>query len=460
MAVKINFTKDTLRDLVCPEGKSEVYVYDTHTKGLAVRVTKAGGKTFYVIRKVNGKDQRRKIDVFDYRTTKLPVIRESAEKTYANLDVILVAEHKKNLRESITVNDAFESMISNKTKLAKSTIGDYTTTYDNYIRPGYGDMSLISVTSDVVLDLHAKTTAPVLRANGKMSQPRNRSANKATSLLGSIFAYAIVFYKDDAGERIYTYNPVDIMSALGNWHVNKRDKIRVNPNELGTIISNTIEIGDAQPRREVPTSFKTASAAVLFMLFSGVRPGEIEKIRKDYVCHKTRSIVFPPRDKVDEADALKNSEEFHLVLNDSAYCQLLYSMKQNSGDYVFAGVDQEKISESNVRDFLTKVSKSLIDRKHLPRKILRASFISIAERAEVGAFYIKVLCNHDGQGQSVDVTDGYKTAYLSEVRRATSKVEDEIYLNAKVSKEIVCRGFLDTLRPLDTKILDAKSVSL
>lgn len=460
MAVKINFTKDAIRDLTCPDGKSEIYVYDTHTKGLAVRVTKAGGKTFYVIRKVNGKDQRRKIDVFDYKTTKLPVIRESAEKTYANLDVILVAEHKKNLRESITVNDAFESMISNKTKLAKSTIGDYTTTYDNYIRPGYGDMSLISVTSDVVLDLHAKTTAPVLRANGKMSQPRNRSANKATSLLGSIFAYAIVFYKDDAGERIYTYNPVDIMSALGNWHVNKRDKIRVNPNELGTIISNTIEIGDAQPRREVPTSFKTASAAVLFMLFSGVRPGEIEKIRKDYVCHKTRSIVFPPRDKVDETDALKNSEEFHLVLNDSAYCQLLYSMKQNSGDYVFAGVDQEKISESNVRDFLTKVSKSLIDRKHLPRKILRASFISIAERAEVGAFYIKVLCNHDGQGQSVDVTDGYKTAYLSEVRRATSKVEDEIYLNAKVSKEIVCRGFLGTLRPLDTKILDAKSVSL
>lgn len=460
MALKINFTKDALRDLVCAEGKSEIYVYDTHTKGLAVRVTKAGGKTFYVIRKVNGKDQRRKIDVFDYKSTKLPVIREVAEKTYANLDVILVEERKKSLRESITVNEAFESMIANKTKLAKSTIGDYAKTYDNYIRPMYGDLALIAVTNDIVLELHAKTTAPVMRASGKMSQPRNRSANKAVSLLGSVFSYAIVFYKDEAGARIYTYNPVDIMTALGNWHDNKRDKIRVNPNELGAFISNTIEIGDAQPRREVPTSFKTASAAVLFMLFSGVRPGEIEKIRKDYVCHKTRSIVFPPRDKADESDALKNSEEFHLVLNDSAYCQLLYAMRQTSGDYVFAGVDQPKISESNVRGFLTKVSKSLIDRKHLPRKILRASFISIAERAEVGAFYIKVLCNHDGEGQSVDVTDGYKTAYLSEIRRAATRVEDEIYSNAQVDKEYVCRGFLHTLRPLDTKILDAKSVSL
>ena len=87
VALKINFTKDALRDLVCPEGKSEIYVYDTHTKGLALRVTKAGGKTF--------KDQRRKIDVFDYKSTKLPVIREVAEKIYANLDVILVEEHKR-----------------------------------------------------------------------------------------------------------------------------------------------------------------------------------------------------------------------------------------------------------------------------------------------------------------------------------------------------------------------------
>ncbi|ANC03890.1 hypothetical protein AB688_17880 [Pseudomonas putida] len=70
-------------------------MYDTHTKGLAVRVTKAGGKTLYIIRKASGKDQRRKIDIYDYKSTKLPVIREVAEKTYANLDVILVEEYKK-----------------------------------------------------------------------------------------------------------------------------------------------------------------------------------------------------------------------------------------------------------------------------------------------------------------------------------------------------------------------------
>lgn len=43
-------------------------------------------------------------------------------------------------------------------------IGDYTKTYDNYIRPVYGDLALIAVTNDIVLELHAKKTAPVMRA--------------------------------------------------------------------------------------------------------------------------------------------------------------------------------------------------------------------------------------------------------------------------------------------------------
>ncbi|MDM9589537.1 recombinase [Pseudomonas asiatica] len=461
MALKINFTKDAIRDLACPDGKSEIYVYDTHTKGLAVRVTKAGGKTFYVIRKVNSKDQRRKIDVFDYKSTKLPVIRETAEKIYANLDVILVAEERKSLRDSITVDDAFEMMIAGKSELAESTVGDYRTTYDNYVRPLLGMRPLGTISNKDVLELHAKTSQPVMRANGVMSEPRHRSANKAVTLLGSIFSFSIVVILDDANQRVYDFNPVDIMTTIKKWHKNKRSKIRVNPEELGAIISASIEIGDKAPLREVPTSFKSASAAVLFMLFSGIRPGEIGKIRKEYVCHKTRSIIFPARDQVKrKCDALKNAEEFHLVLNDSAYCQLLYAAKQNSGDYVFAGVEQEKLSEANVRDFLTKVSNQLLDKKHLPRKILRASFISIAERAGVGAFYIKVLCNHSGQGQSVDVTDGYKSAYLTEIRNATTKVESEIYDSAKIDRDIVCRGYLSSLKPLDAKILQVKSVAL
>jgi hypothetical protein len=91
---------------------------------------------------------------------------------------------------------------------------------------------------------------------------------------------------------------------------------------------------------------------------------------------------------------------------------------------------------------------------------MRATFISIAERAGVGAYYIKVLCNHDGNGQTLDVTDGYKSAYLYEIRDATEKVERDIYEDSQLDKEFACRGLLNSLEPLDSKTLKSKLIHL
>ena len=459
MALKINFTKASLEALVCPEGKADMLAYDTETKGLVLRVTKAGGKAFYVVRKVLGKDHRRKIDVFNLKTTKLPLVRAQAEKIYANLDEILQAEDAKSVRDSLTLDMAFENFIRRKSKkLTKVTIEDYTRTYNNYIKNKYGPRAISSITSEDVVNLHDETTVPAVRPNGRITPPRERSANKALCLLRGIFSFSIVWYKNEVGDPIYKYNPVDIMKQTKQWHNTERDKIRINPKDLAPIIEGSINIAETPPLRDVPTSFKSVSAAVLFMLFTGVRPGEITKIRRSYICHKTRAVVFPARNKTNEEDTLKNGKEFHLVLNDAAYCQLLYSMKHSVGDYVFPGVQQEKVSESNVRDFLGRISKRI--NKHLPRKIMRASFMSIAEHAGVGAYHIKVLCNHDSAGQSVDVTDGYKMAYLSEIRMAAIKIENEILISAGLDKDYVCRGFLSELPNLDKALLGTIEVKL
>ncbi len=79
MAMKINFTKAALDDLTCPDGKADILVYDTKIKGLVIRVTKAGGKTFFVMRKIKGRDHRVKLEAYDKRTTKIPLIREAVE---------------------------------------------------------------------------------------------------------------------------------------------------------------------------------------------------------------------------------------------------------------------------------------------------------------------------------------------------------------------------------------------
>jgi hypothetical protein len=191
-AQKMNFNKTAIAALVCPEGKADVMVYDSETKGLALRVTKAGGKTFFVVRKVKGKDHRIKLEPFDLKTTKLPLVREMATKTYANLDEILEAKEAKSVRDSLTIDMAFENMIlRKKSKLTQTTVDDYNKTYNNHIKSKYGNRSISSITSDDVVNLHEETTAPAVRPNGRITPPRERSANKAVSLLRTIFSFSM-----------------------------------------------------------------------------------------------------------------------------------------------------------------------------------------------------------------------------------------------------------------------------
>jgi integrase len=58
MASKINFTKGALDALPIPETGKRADHWDAKVQGLLVRVTSAGVKTFYVLRKVSGKLER------------------------------------------------------------------------------------------------------------------------------------------------------------------------------------------------------------------------------------------------------------------------------------------------------------------------------------------------------------------------------------------------------------------
>lgn len=455
MAERFQFTKSLLEKLTCPEGKSDVLIYDLEEKGLAVRVTKAGAKTFFVVRKINGKVHRINLGAFDKKETNLIPLRLKAKQVFSGLEEAIVVANEKSEIEAVTLGATFVEMMQAK-EVTAVTVADYEKTYKNYLKK-YEDRPLVSISNQDVLSMHREFSEPLIKSDGTKGERRFRSANKAIVLLGSIYRFAIVVHAKNGKKRI-DHNPVDIMKTLKRWNKNNRSNIRVNPGELPDLISECLRIANTLPMRDVPTSFQCVSAAVLFMLFTGVRPGEVSKIKKEYIHHPTRSIIFPKRNANNELDTLKNGKEFHLVLNDSAYCQLLYSLKYSESEYVFSGVQKPRLGESNVRDFLFRIEKKI--NKHLPRKILRASFISLAEAADIGPFQIKILCNHDGQGQTVDVTDGYKTAYLNEVRTATNKVESTIYELSKADKSEVCRGLLESLSPLDEKELKSRFVTL
>ncbi|MAC99176.1 recombinase [Pseudomonas abyssi] len=452
---ELQFTHDAIRALECSAGKSEQIFYDKTQRGLALRVTARGAKTFVVIKRVNGTMKRITISKYDSKA-KIVSIRDQAAKLIGEIDEIIEREKLDKQSSFVTVESTFEKMMKAKQRITQATREDYRRTFKNYLS-SIADVSLGDFDYEDVIELHASITKPVLRANGTMSKERKRAANKALGLLGSIYRFAIVTSRHE-GKSLITSNPVEIMREMNIWHEDRRSKIRIEHDKLASFINECIKICNDGPERNVASAFACASAAVLFMLFTGVRPDEVAKIRKAYVNHKMRAIVFPERTKENEQDTLKNGEEFHLMLNDTAYSQVLFSMKHSTSRYVFSGIQLDRLPESVVRDYMMKIGGRI--GQHLPRKIARATFISIAESSEIGPYQIKVLCNHDGYGSSVDVTDGYKTMYAHEVRAAAKKVEEKIYQITGCKKNVVCRGQLENFTDIDESRIRKISVHL
>lgn len=125
MTARIQFTKDAIDKLKCPDDKSDVLVYDLEEKGLAVRVTRAGAKTFFVVRKICGKVHRINLGGFDKEKTKLVLLRLKAKQTFAGLEEAIVNEKTKAETESVTLGSAFKSMMAAKSKITAVTVADY-----------------------------------------------------------------------------------------------------------------------------------------------------------------------------------------------------------------------------------------------------------------------------------------------------------------------------------------------
>ena len=62
---KFNFSVAALASIKCPEGKALHYVYDLKQRGLALRVSPAGTRTFVFYRKINGRPERKTLGRID-----------------------------------------------------------------------------------------------------------------------------------------------------------------------------------------------------------------------------------------------------------------------------------------------------------------------------------------------------------------------------------------------------------
>ena len=127
MPDKMQFTKARITALQPAPGK-RVTVYDLAQQGLCVRVTPAGAKTFYCVRKVEGKVEWVRIGdaatvtIETARTTAAKIINQIASGTNP-------AEQKRIRKTEMTFSDLFAEWVKECKAKGKKSLGK---DQDNY----------------------------------------------------------------------------------------------------------------------------------------------------------------------------------------------------------------------------------------------------------------------------------------------------------------------------------------
>ncbi|MHB0955904.1 MAG: tyrosine-type recombinase/integrase [Pirellulaceae bacterium] len=181
---RINLSKTTIEALKPPQ-TARVYVYDTKQPGLAICITSAGTRTFYVYRKLNGRPERVRLGAWPEMTVAQArtVAARDLGQMVAGIDPNAA---RKTNRSAPTFREMFDEFVElptrTRAKRPKSlkTIKDYRLQFEGYLADWHGRK--ISTVSRVEIEkLHNRLAA----GRGQYT------ANRVLALVKALYATAI-----------------------------------------------------------------------------------------------------------------------------------------------------------------------------------------------------------------------------------------------------------------------------
>ena len=176
---KINFTVAALAAITCPPGRDRVYVYDARSLGLAYCVTANDARSFYLVRKVNRRTQRKRLG--DAREISIEIARKLAATDNGKIaqggDPMA---GKRATRGSMTLQELFdrwtkdhaEARLKERTRVTDKSRFD--TCFENW-----KNRKIIDITETDVRALHAQLG----RERG------HTTANRAVQLLRRLYSW-------------------------------------------------------------------------------------------------------------------------------------------------------------------------------------------------------------------------------------------------------------------------------
>jgi integrase len=172
------FTAARLAAVLAPSAGA-VQVYDAVTPGLAMRVTKAGARTFVLFRRIRGRPVRMKLG--SVGSMSIPDARKAAQqiagRAAAGTDV--VAERAAARVRGRTVGNAFDAWLS-VARHRKRSWEDDKRLWEIWLQRELGRRPLAEV-----------STAELERIAHRIGQGKPRTANKCRALLSAVWNHAM-----------------------------------------------------------------------------------------------------------------------------------------------------------------------------------------------------------------------------------------------------------------------------
>lgn len=405
---EIRFSKQALERVPLPAEGTRATYSDSEARGLSLRVTDSGIKTFQVYRKIDGKPVRVALGRFPTMTV------EHARKRAALVLAQLTegrnpnAERKAEQRRSITLGQVLEDYIAARKSLKPSTAQGYSKLLRELFCD-WSDKPITAISRDMVSQRH--------NTIGARSPAQ---ANKGARVLSLLFNFAAGAYEDADGKPILTDNPVKRISHTRAWYPVERRRGVLEPHQ----IKPWWEAVEALEARSVQDSAETVRDYLRFLVLTGLRREEAAQLRWDHVSVPARKIVIPDT---------KNREPHALPLSDYLVEMLDRRRCAAFNGYVFGSASSKRGHLVNPTKVMLRVETACGFRFMLHD--LRRTFLTAAERLDIPVYALKRLANH----MTGDITASYIVMDVERLREPMQKITDYFLRAAghKPSAEVV-----------------------
>ncbi len=178
----VRFTKTGLLELETPEAGKRVTIYDTDTPKLAIRITSAGTKTFYVVKRAGASMAWVKLGTFPDMTVEKA--RVEAQKVLGEFaGGVNPAVVKRAIREEPTFQAVLDEYLEHKRKRTGEPLAERT-------KEEYRNTARLYLSKIMTQKLSAIGHERIAAMHRKVSKSAPFAANRAKALVSSVFNYA------------------------------------------------------------------------------------------------------------------------------------------------------------------------------------------------------------------------------------------------------------------------------